>query len=204
VSRRYEAPETATAMLVIAMGLLDTFTTDQRRASVISNFDDPRRLDWDIIPRPDRTRLALHDLDRHQKALVWDLVRKALPLRTFTKVLAIPQLEHVLRDYEADFLGPALQTWRRSDSYFLTFFGRPGFEDTWTMRFLGPFCLDVTVIDQRWICSTPAALGAQPTEYDGVLAPLATTRALASSCCTCSMRNNGQSLSSTTPRPLTS
>ncbi|WP_432535053.1 DUF3500 domain-containing protein [Kineococcus arenarius] len=170
----YEAPRTATRMLVTAMGLLDTFTPEQRAAAVVEDFDDPRRLDWDIIPRPDRTGVPLHRLDRHQKVLLWDLVRTALPMRTFTKVLAIPQLEHVLRDYEHDFLGPALQAWRTSDSYFVTFFGRPGFEDTWTLRFLGHHvCLNVTVVDERWVCATPVALGQQPTEYDGVLKPLA-------------------------------
>lgn len=180
MSSRYEAPATATRMLVVAMGLLDTFTAEQRRAAVISDFDDPRRTDWDIIPRPDRTGVALHDLDRHQKVLVWDLIRAAVSQRMFTKVLAIPQLEHVLRDYEHDFLGPALPFWRTSDSYFVTFYGRPGFEDTWMVRFLGHHvCLNITVIDQRWICMTPAALGAQPTEYDGVLQPLADDEGLA-------------------------
>lgn len=47
----YEAPETATRMLVTAMGLLDTLTAQQHACAVIADFDDPRRLDWDIIPR---------------------------------------------------------------------------------------------------------------------------------------------------------
>ncbi|EKT76908.1 hypothetical protein WSS_A40340 [Rhodococcus opacus M213] len=174
MSALHEAPATATKMLVTAMGLIDTFDPGQRAQAIIDDFDDPRRLNWDIIPKPDRTGIPLHHLDRHQKVLVWDLIRIAVPLRTFTKVLAIPQLEHVLRDYEQDFLGPALQTWRTSDSYFLTFFGRPGFEDTWTLRFLGHHvCLNLTIVDERWISATPVALGAQPTEYDGVLKPLA-------------------------------
>ncbi|NKZ10838.1 DUF3500 domain-containing protein [Mycolicibacterium septicum DSM 44393] len=162
------------------MGLIDTFDPGQRADAVVSDFDDPRRLDWDIIPRPDRTGIALHRLDRHQKVLLFDLIRHALPLRTFTKVLAIPQLEHVLRDYESDFLGPALQAWRSSDAYFLTIFGRPGFEDTWMLRFLGHHvCLNITVVEQRWISATPCALGAQPTDYDGVLNPLAEDEGLA-------------------------
>jgi Protein of unknown function (DUF3500) len=180
MSALHEAPETATKMLVTAMGLLDTFDAQQRAAAVVDDFDDPRRLNWDIIPKPDRTGVPLHQLDRHQKVLVWDLIRLAVPLRMFTKVLAIPQLEHVLRDYEHGFLGPALQTWRTSDSYFVTFFGRPGFEDTWTLRFLGHHvCLNLTVVDQRWISATPVALGQQPTQYDGVLNPLADDEGLA-------------------------
>ncbi len=176
----YEAPETATRMLVTTIGLLDTFTAAQRACAVIADFEDPRRLDWDIIPKPDRTGIALHELDRHQKVLVWDLIRQAVPMRMFTKVLAIPQLEHVLRDYEHGFLGPALQTWRASDSYFVTFFGRPGFEDTWMLRFLGHHvCLNLTIVDQRWISATPVALGQQPTRYEGVLQPLVDDEGLA-------------------------
>lgn len=170
----YEASQAATKMLVTAMGLIDTFDSAQRAAAIIEDFTDPRRVDWDIIPRPDRTGIPLHRLDRHQRVLVWDLIRPALSQRMFTKVLAIPQLEHVLRDYEHDFLGPALQSWRSSDSYYLTFFGRPGFEDTWTLRFLGHHvCLNITIVEQRWIAATPCALGQQPTEYSGVLHPLA-------------------------------
>ncbi|MGW4241897.1 DUF3500 domain-containing protein [Nocardia sp. NPDC004722] len=170
----HEDQQTAGRLLVTAMGLLDTFDPAQRVEAVIADFDDPRRLDWDIIPRPDRTGIPLHRLDRHQKVLVWDLIRQTVPLRAFTKILAITQLEHVLRDHEHEFLGPALQTWRTSDSYFLTFFGRPGFEDTWTLRFLGHHvCVNVTVVDERWIAATPMALGAQPTLDAGVLAPLA-------------------------------
>lgn len=180
MSALHEAPQTATKLLVTAMGLIDTFDPAQRAAAVIDDFDDPRRLNWDIIPKPDRTGIPLHQLDRHQKVLVWDLIRLAVPMRMYTKVLAIPQLEHVLRDYEHEFLGAALQSWRTSDSYFLTFYGRPGFEDTWTLRFLGHHvCLNVTVIDERWIAATPVALGQQPTNYDGVLNPLADDEGLA-------------------------
>jgi hypothetical protein len=176
----YEARRTATRLLVTVMGLLDTLNSSQRSAAVIEDFADPRRMDWDIIPKPDRTGVSLHQLDRHQKVLVWDLIRCAVSMRTFTKILAIPQLEHVLRDYEYDFLGSALQSWRTSDSYFLTLFGRPGFEETWMLRFLGHHvCLNLTIVDQHWISATPMALGQQPTEYDGILKPLADDEQLA-------------------------
>ena len=84
------------------------------------------------------------------------------------------QLEHVLRAREADFLGVAAPLWRTSDSYFLTIFGRPGFEDDWSLRFLGHHvCLNVTIVNQRWISTTPSALGQQPMIGAGVLNPMA-------------------------------
>lgn len=160
-------------LLVGLIGLIDTFSAEQREAAVFP-FDDPRRLDWDIIPKPDRVGVSLHNLDRHQKIVVLDLVRMTVSPEVFTKVLAIMQLEHVLRALEVPFLGLAAPLWRSSDSYFFSIFGRPGFEDTWSIRFLGHHvCLNVTVVGQRWISTTPSALGQQPALEAGVLKPLA-------------------------------
>ncbi|MDQ2849963.1 MAG: DUF3500 domain-containing protein, partial [Actinomycetota bacterium] len=71
-------------------------------------------------------------------------------------------------------LGVAAPLWRTSDSYFLSIFGRPGFEDTWSLRFLGHHvCLNITIVNQRWISTTPSAFGQQPMIGAGVLNPMA-------------------------------
>ena len=164
--------QTIQKLLVGVIGLLDTFSAEQRSDAVFP-FDDPRRLDWDIIPKPDRIGVSLHNLDRHQKVVVLDLIRLLVSHEVYTKILAIMQLEHVLRKLEADFLGVGAPLWRTSDSYFLSIFGRPGFEDTWSLRFLGHHvCLNVTIVNQRWISTTPSALGQQPVTDAGVLNPL--------------------------------
>ncbi|WP_219928159.1 DUF3500 domain-containing protein, partial [Arthrobacter sp. HMWF013] len=171
--RTHEDVETIQKLLVGMIGLIDTFSPDQRSEALYS-FDDPRRLDWDIIPRPDRAGVPMHRLDRHQKVVLMDLVRLTVSHEVFTKILAIMQLEHVLREQEIGFLGVAAPLWRTSDSYFLTIFGRPGFEDTWSFRFLGHHvCLNITIVNQRWISTTPSALGQQPVINAGVLNPLA-------------------------------
>jgi hypothetical protein len=172
-SPTYEDPQTIQKLLVGVIGLLDTFSAEQRDAALF-NFDDPRRLDWDIIPKPDRVGVSLHNLDRHQKVVVLELVRMAVSHGAYTKILAIMQLEHVLRGLEANFLGIAAPLWRTSDSYFFCIFGRPGFEDTWSIRFLGHHvCLNVTIVNQRWISLTPSALGQQPVLNAGALNPMA-------------------------------
>jgi len=169
----HEDAETIQKLLVGAIGLIDTLSADQRAAALFA-FDDPRRLDWDIIPKPDRIGVSLHNLDRHQKVVVLELVRMAVSFEVYTKILAIMQLEHVLRGLEADFLGVAAPLWRTSDSYFFCIFGRPGFEDTWSLRFLGHHvCVNVTIVNQRWISTTPSALGQQPALNAGVLNPMA-------------------------------
>jgi hypothetical protein len=172
-SPAHEDAQTIQKLLVGVIGLLDTFSAEQRDAALFA-FDDPRRLDWDIIPKPDRIGVSLHNLDRHQKVVVLELVRLSVSHEVFTKVLAIMQLEHVLRAREADFLGVAAPLWRTSDSYFISIFGRPGFEDDWSLRFLGHHvCLNITVVNQRWISTTPSALGQQPMIGAGVLNPMA-------------------------------
>lgn len=169
----YEAPEVAGKMLVAAMGLIETLTPIQRGHLVLP-LDDPRRQDWDIIPRPEKTGLSLRDLSRSQRILVWDLLAAALPMRTFTQSTQVPQLEHVLRDYEADFLGRAVGAWRDPDNYYTTIFGRPGFEDTFAVRFYGHHLgINLTVIKERWITAGPSAMGQQPVVYDGTNKPLA-------------------------------
>ncbi|HEY1530597.1 MAG TPA: DUF3500 domain-containing protein [Galbitalea sp.] len=169
----YEDAATIQKLLVGLIGLLDTFSAEQRESALFP-FDDPRRLDWDIIPKPDRIGVSLHNLDRHQKIVVFELVRLAVSHDVFTKILAITQLEQVLREREAGFLGFAAPLWRTPDSYFLSIFGRPGFEDTWSLRFLGHHvCINVTVVNQRWISTTPSALGQQPVVGAGVLNPMA-------------------------------
>jgi len=169
----YEAPGVASKMLVAAMGLIETLDVNQR-AHLVLPLDDPRRQDWDIIPRPEGTGLSLHDLSRSQKILVWDLLAAALPLRTFTQATQIPQLEHVLRDYEADFLGRAIGAWRDPNNYYVTIFGRPGFEDTFAVRFYGHHLgINLTVVKERWITAGPSAMGQQPVVYDGTNKPLA-------------------------------
>jgi hypothetical protein len=172
VEPAHEDVRTIQQLLVGVIGLIDTFSGEQR-AAALHEFEDPRRLDWDIIPKPDRVGVSMHNLDRHQKVVLLDLIRLTLSHEAFTKVLAIMQLEHVLRAREADFLGIAAPLWRTSDSYFLAIFGRPGFEDTWSMRFLGHHvCLNITIVNQRWISTTPSALGQQPVIGAGVLNPL--------------------------------
>ncbi|QCB51770.1 DUF3500 domain-containing protein [Rhodococcus sp. PAMC28707] len=178
VEPTYEDERTIQKLLVGVIGLLDTFSAEQR-AAALYDFGDPRRLDWDIIPKPDRVGVSLHQLDRHQKVVVLDLVRLTVSEEVFTKILAIMQLEHVLRAREADFLGVAASLWRTSDSYFLSIFGRPGFEDTWSLRFLGHHvCLNITVVNQRWIVTSPSALGQQPVIDAGVLNPLSADEGL--------------------------
>jgi hypothetical protein len=168
----YEAPETIRRMLVSTWALLYSLTPEQRRQAEFP-MTDPSRLDWDFIPKPDRVGVPIADLDRHQRTIAHTLVRSALSMRGYTKALEIMAMENVLRELETSAHGVITGDFRHQDLYFLSFYGRPAFEDTWGWRLLGHhLSLCYTIVGQRYLTVTPCNMGAQPASA-GILAPLA-------------------------------
>jgi len=168
----YEAPDTIRRMLVTTWALLNRMDSTQR-AECSFPMADPGRVDWDFIPKPDRQGIPLWRLSSHQRTLVHSLLAAGLSERGYTQALQIMAMENILREHETPMLGIVTGDFRSSDQYFLAFYGRPGFEDTWGWRFLGHHVsLSYTIVEQRWLAATPCNLGAQPARA-GVLAPLA-------------------------------
>lgn len=167
----YEAPETIIKMLFTVQQLLYTMTPEQRNACD-HPMDHPARFDWDFIPKPDRTGLPLWQMDRHQRTLMHSLLKAGLSMRGYTQALEIMAMENVLRELEWPRLGIVAGDFRHPDHYYLTVFGRPGFEESWGWRFLGHhLSLSYTIVGQRWLSVTPANMGSQPAEM-GTLTPL--------------------------------
>ena len=134
--------------------------------------DHPGRLDWDFIPKSDRTGIPMYQLNFHQRTLIQTLLKAALSMRGYTQALEIMAMENILRELEVDRFGVSTGDFRSQDLYFVSFFGRPSFEDTWAWRFLGHhLSLSYTIVGQRWLSVTPCNMGAQPAEM-GVLSPL--------------------------------
>ncbi len=69
----YEAPETIVRMMLLTPAFLYSLTPEQRRACEYP-MDHPGRLDWDFIPKSDRTGIPLWQLNRHQRTLVQTLL----------------------------------------------------------------------------------------------------------------------------------
>ncbi len=167
----FEAPETIRRMLVTTWALLYSMDPGQRRHC---EFDmaDPGRLDWDFIPKPDRQGISLAQLNAHQRTLAQSLLAAGLSVRGYSQALQIMAMENMLREIEVPRLGVITGDFRNQDQYFLSFFGRPGFEDTWGWRFLGHhLSLSYTIIGQRYLTVTPCNMGAQPASA-GLLNPL--------------------------------
>jgi len=170
----YEAPQTIKRMLFATWALLDSLSPDLRAQAHLPQMADPRRVDWDFIPKPDRTGVPLFKLDHHQRTLAQTLIKSGLSMRGYSQVLAVMATENILRELEVldRGFGVIAGEFRSPDGYWLTFFGRPAFEDTWGWRILGHhLSLSFTIVAQRYLTITPFAMGAMPIPA-GVLNPL--------------------------------
>jgi len=173
----FEAPETIARMLWTTNAFLYSLSPEQRRQAQFA-MDDPRRLDWDFIPKPDRCGVPFADLDKHQKTLGHTLLKLGLSMRGYTQALQIMAMENVLRELEVPTRGLIAGDTRHPDQYFFSFYGRPGFEESWAWRLLGHhLSLSYTIVNQRWLAVTPCNMGAQPARA-GVLDPLRDDEAL--------------------------
>jgi hypothetical protein len=167
----FEAPITIRRMLLNAGAVLSSLSADQQTRITFS-MDDPRRLDFDFVPKPDRNGIPLWELDKHQRTLAHVLLASGLSTRGYTQALQIMAMENILRESQVGGMGIGGGDFRHPDGYFLSFYGRPGLEDTWGWRMLGHhLSVSYTIIEQRFLCVTPSNMGSQPAAA-GVLAPL--------------------------------
>ncbi|GAA3706587.1 DUF3500 domain-containing protein [Streptomyces tremellae] len=170
----YEAPRAIKRMLFSAWALLDSLPPELRDRMHIPDMADPRRADWDFIPKPDRTGVPLGSLEGHQRTLAHTLLKSGLSMRGYSQALAVMASENILRELDVieRGFGVFAGEFRNPDAYWFTIFGRPGFEDTWGWRVIGHhFSLNATVVAQRYLTVTPLAMGAMPLPA-GVLDPL--------------------------------
>lgn len=169
----YEAPDTIKQMMFATWALLNSLEPAQRDRAIFG-MDDPARLDWDFIPKPDRTGVPMFAFDRHQRTIAQSLLKSGLSMRGYSQALSVMATENVLREREAISRGFGVLAgdFRDPDAYYFTFFGRPGFEDTWGWRVIGHhLSLNYTIVGQRYLSAMPCNIGAQPLPA-GVLNPL--------------------------------
>ncbi|MGD9644248.1 MAG: DUF3500 domain-containing protein [Pirellulales bacterium] len=149
----------AAAMTTAAQKFLDTLDA-KTRAMVQLKFDDPARLDWHNIPKPQRKGLQLRDMTTDQRAACHDLLRAALSDTGYEKAIKIMALENNLREGEKDTPGSPL---RDPERYFLTIFGEPAAKGTWGWSFEGHhFSLNFVIVDGNVVSDTPSFWGANP------------------------------------------
>ncbi|HEY1065698.1 MAG TPA: DUF3500 domain-containing protein [Pirellulales bacterium] len=149
----------AAAMGEAAQRLLASLS-DEEKAVATMKFDDPKRLDWHNIPKPERKGLQFKAMSPAQKKLCLALIESALSPAGYEKAQRIMSLENNLREGEKGLPNGQL---RDPERYFLTIFGEPAQTGSWGWSFEGHhFSLNFTVRDGQVISATPSFWGACP------------------------------------------
>jgi hypothetical protein len=147
------------AMTEAAQAFLASLDAEQLKKAAMK-FDDPARLDWHNIPKPQRKGLQVRDMTPQQRTLCHALLRSALSPAGYDKAVKIMSLENNLREGEKNLPNGQL---RDPERYFLTIFGQPATAGTWGWSFEGHhLSLNFVVRDGEVISETPSFWGANP------------------------------------------
>ncbi len=147
------------AMTDAAQKFLAALSPEQK-AKATMKFDDPARLDWHNIPKPQRKGLQVRDMNEAQRGACHDLLRTALSGVGYEKAKKIMSLENNLREGEKDLKDSPL---RDPERYFLTIFGQPESTGQWGWSFEGHhFSLNFVIRDGQVVSDTPSFFGANP------------------------------------------
>ncbi len=134
--------------------------TPMQRALAIRTFDDPSRLAWHNIPKPERKGLQFRDMSPETQASCLQLLKVALSEKGFAKARRIMALESNLREGEKNLSGGAIRDPQR---YFLTIFGQPAMAGQWGWSFEGHHLSMNFVVREGEVASeTPSFWGANP------------------------------------------
>ncbi len=147
------------AMTEAAQAFLASLQPDQLAKATLK-FDDPARLDWHNIPKPQRKGLQIHEMNAQQRERCHNLLRAALSPTGYDKAVKIMALENNLREGEKNLTNSPL---RDPERYFLTIFGQPATSGDWGWSFEGHhLSLNFVVRDGQVISETPSFWGANP------------------------------------------
>ena len=148
------APQTTGVKMARAAQKYVASLSPEQRAKGIMSFDDPRRLDWHNIPKPERKGLQLRDLSADQQKLVHELLKDSLSETGYDKAVKILALENNLHEGEKNRPGSPL---RDAQRYFLTIFGEPSESGEWGWSFEGHhFSVNFVVRDGQVVADTPS------------------------------------------------
>src|SRR5258707_13773333 len=146
-------------MSAAAEQFLQSLAADQKtKAQCIR--DTIERYNWHYIPKDDRKGISLNELNTAQKNAALALLHTTLSDKGYTSVIAITQLEPVLKAIENR---PADDHFRDPGKYFFSIFGHPGKDSTWGWRLEGHhISFNFSAADNRLVSGTPSFLGSNP------------------------------------------
>lgn len=155
--RTRESTALATEMAEKAGKFLDALEPAKKSKALMA-FDNPARLDWHWIPKPERKGAKLGDMPETQKQAAEDLIKTGLSEVGYQKSLVIRKLESALKILEKDTRGI-----RDPVKYYITIFGTPGPTGEWGWSCEGHHLSVNYVIRNGAIASSePTFMGANP------------------------------------------
>jgi hypothetical protein len=144
-------------------------------------FDDPRRLDWHHVPKPQRKGLQYRDMTDAQRQLCHALIRTGFSTSGYAKACTIMSMENNVKEGER-LHGTNLTHLRDPQRYFLTIFGEPKATGTWGWSFEGHHVsVNYAIRDGAVVGDAPNAWGANPATIHDLVegGPAVGTRVLA-------------------------
>jgi hypothetical protein len=143
---------------------LATLSPEQRAQATLP-YDDPRRLEWHFIPKPERKGLQIKDMNDDQRKAAHHLLQAGLSLLGYEKASTIMTLESILRELEKTRENGPI---RDPERYYFTIFGEPSPRGTWGLSIEGHhLSLNFVVQDGQIASSTPTFFGANPATVRG-------------------------------------
>ncbi len=156
VGLKYEGP--GGDMTQSAERFLASLSAEQTAKARIG-FDDPKRLDWHFIPKPERKGIQIKEMSADQRKLAHALLHSGLSEVGYEKVTTIMSLEAILHELEK---GKGTNI-RDTERYYFTVFGSPGLQGKWGWSVEGHhLSLNFVVSNGRLVSATPAFFGANP------------------------------------------
>lgn len=136
---------------------------DAQRAKTVRPFEDPERLAWHFIPKPERKGLQLRDMNDKQRRAAHGLLRSALSQVGYDKARTVMELDAILRELEKGRTSMVRDDLR----YYFTLFGNPAADTKWGLSVEGHhLSLNFVVENNQVVSHTPAFYGANPSIVD--------------------------------------
>jgi hypothetical protein len=148
-------------MVAAARAFLGSLSADERAMATLS-FDDPARLDWHFIPKPQRKGLQIKHMDDAQRKAAHKLLESGLSHLGYDKATTIMGLEAILHELEKSRTDAPI---RDPERYYFTVFGTPDGTGRWGWSVEGHHLSLNFVVDRgRVAATTPTFFGANPAE----------------------------------------
>lgn len=133
---------------------------NEQRATAVLPFDDPRRLDWHFIPKPERKGLQVKHMTEEQRRHAHRLLQGALSQVGYDKAVLVMHLESILQELEKSRTNGPI---RDAERYYFTVFGEPSAKGSWGLSVEGHhLSLNFAVVDGEIASTTPTFYGANP------------------------------------------